>query len=228
MQLLDKALVYAWHGSGRRWDTGWPQLAGCGIGGFAIWFWGLKVPPEILDNPPLGAILAIIIGALAGGAAVFLLRLCWWPIHKRLEPLGGLAGALRLRLGVNMLPVILMSAGVAAFIVLFSAGMILFALQAGRQSHAARPGNAASPSIRPEISLLPPKDRYELRWDPTKGMNFQIAARLDDAARPSRSQPGATERRTPWTSRPWSAIEKREPGATGRVLSHHNKHKPTA
>ena len=51
MPLWKDALAYAWHGSGRRWDSAALQAFGGAVGGLLIWAWGLKVPSEILDNP---------------------------------------------------------------------------------------------------------------------------------------------------------------------------------
>jgi hypothetical protein len=164
---------------GWRWDSGWPQVAGGAIVGFAIWSSGVKMPPEILDNPFLSALVAIALGGFVGAITGFLLRLCWWPIHRQLAPLGGLAGALRLRLGVDMLPVILMASAIVAFIVLFGAGMILFAIHAGQQSQAASSPNTVG---NPDFSLYVPAQRYRLTWPGTIYIQFYL--RVDTERNP--------------------------------------------
>jgi hypothetical protein len=121
-------LRYAWHGSGRRWDTGWMALIGGAIGGAPIWYLGLKVPQTILDNPLWGAVLAIAIGAVTGVAVMFAVRLCWASFHFRLEPLGGFRKAFRTALGNNMWPVILMLSGIVCFTLFFGAGVVMFAM----------------------------------------------------------------------------------------------------
>jgi uncharacterized protein YfkK (UPF0435 family) len=126
--VLRQHVRFAWHGSGRRWDAGWMAVIGGLIGGFAIWFLGIKVPQTILDNPLWGGVVAIILGAIVGVVFVFIVRLCWAPFHFRLEPLGGLQKALRAALGDNMWPVILMLSGIACFALLFGAGMLMFAM----------------------------------------------------------------------------------------------------
>lgn len=98
---MREAFAYAWHGSGRRWDAVPLQVIGGIIGGFAIWYWGLKVPPEILDNPAFGGVAAIIIGAICGALVAFVLRLCWYPVYRRYDPYGGLIPYLRAKLGVH-------------------------------------------------------------------------------------------------------------------------------
>ena len=120
------AFVYAWHGSGRRWDAAWVGIIGCLIGGFPIWLLGLKAPQTILDNPGWGAVVAIALGSITGVIFVFVIRLCWAPFHFRLEPSGGFRAALRTALGNNMWPVILMIFGIAFFVIFFGAGTILF------------------------------------------------------------------------------------------------------
>jgi hypothetical protein len=157
------ALGYAWHGSGRHWDRGWLQLGGGAIGGFLIWYWGVKVPSTILDNPALSAIIAIAIGGLAGAMVVFVLRLCWWPFHKRLRPHGGLPVYLQKRLGARMWPVMLMILGLASFIILFGTGAIWFAFI----------GHPAGTTASRPFSQLPTPEYVQKKID--------AVDRLDDA-----------------------------------------------
>ena len=151
MAAWKEAILYAWHGSGRKWDAMWLQLAGCGIGGLLIWYWGIKVPPEILDNPALGGLAAIVIGGLAGGAVVFLLRLGWWPVHKWLKPHGGLIALFEKRLGERMWPTMLMALGGALCVVsmgIFLAGAIWFALKLEQKpQQAAQQANSPPPPL---------------------------------------------------------------------------------
>jgi len=129
MAFSKEAFSYAWHGSGRKWDAAPLQIGGGAIGGFLIWYWGLKVPSEILDNPALSGVVAIIIGAIIGAIVAFILRLLWWPFHKYLEPCGGLRAFLPSALRAKMLPIFLMGAGVVAFVGLFGTGAVLFAVR---------------------------------------------------------------------------------------------------
>ncbi len=119
---------YAWHGSGRRWNTVGIGLIGGLFGGLTIWGLGIKVPPTILDNPLWGAVIAISIGAAVGVILVYAVRLCWAPFQFRLEPLGGFRKATRAALGSNMWPVILMLSGIGCFAIFFGAGVVLFAI----------------------------------------------------------------------------------------------------
>jgi hypothetical protein len=135
---------YAWHGSGRKWDTAWIGLVGSLLGGFLFWLLGLKVPQAILDNPPWGAVAGIVIGAITGVIFVFLLRLCWAHFHFRLEPLGGLRSAARAKLGTEMWPIVLMALGVVAFVVLFGAGFLLFLTTAAPNVASTAPCKAAN------------------------------------------------------------------------------------
>jgi hypothetical protein len=123
-----KELQYAWHGSGRRWDAAWIGIVGGLIGGFSIWLLGIKVPQTILDNPGWGGVAAIALGSITGVIFVFVIRLCWAPFHFRLEPWGGFRNAFGTALGGNMWPVILMISGIACFVGLSGAGVILFVL----------------------------------------------------------------------------------------------------
>ncbi len=177
-----KALVYAWHGSGRKWDALWLQSLGGVFGGFVIWYWGLKVPQAILDNPALGAVVAIIIGAAAGAIVVFLLRLCWWPFYWRLEPHGGLFQFLQTRLGTFMWPVVLTTAGVVAFIVLSGVGLVWLSLQV--LSGASVREVSATPNTigNPDFFLLPPEGRYRFTWPSDRFVSFYV--RLDTERNP--------------------------------------------
>src|ERR1700733_10220980 len=106
---MQKAFAYAWHGSGKRWDAAPLQVVGGAIGGFVIWYWGLKVPSEILDNPAFSGIAAIAIGAICGALVAFILRLCWYPVYRRYRPYGGAGPYLRANLGIQMWPIVLMA-----------------------------------------------------------------------------------------------------------------------
>jgi hypothetical protein len=88
--------------------------------------WGIKVPPEILDNPLLGGLVAIAVGAIVGALVTFSVRLCWAPFHFRLEPLGGLRAAARTKLGDQMWPTLMMISGLTAFVIFFGAGFLLW------------------------------------------------------------------------------------------------------
>jgi hypothetical protein len=118
------ALRYAWHGSGRRYDAVSLQVIGGFLGGVLFWALGLKLPQEILDNPALSGVFAIVLGVISGVSFVFFLRLAYWPIHRRVEPYGGLRALVQAKLGNQMGPLLLMASGVVAFVVLFGAGAI--------------------------------------------------------------------------------------------------------
>ena len=148
MAFKKEALAYAWRGSGKRWDAAPLQIIGGAIGGFVIWYWGLKVPSEILDNPAFSGLAAIVIGAICGALVAFVLRLCWYPVYRRYEPYGGLVPYLRAKLGAHMWPLILMFSGLAAFIVLFGGGAIWFVAQG--TSHMAQ-ANSSSGIVGYEI-----------------------------------------------------------------------------
>ncbi len=124
-----ECLRYAWHGSGPQWGAAWMGIIGGLIGGFAIWITGLKMPQTILDNPLWGAVVAIALGAITGVAFIFIVRLCWAPIHFVLKSRGGLPRAIMTVLSTQMLPILLMVSGVLAFVVLFGAGAVWFAVQ---------------------------------------------------------------------------------------------------
>jgi hypothetical protein len=67
-------------------------------------------------------------GFIAIWATIMFCRACWWPLHRRLVPHGGLLSFLRVRLGGNMWPVILMLSGIACFALFFGAGVVMFAM----------------------------------------------------------------------------------------------------
>jgi hypothetical protein len=147
---------YAWHGSGQRWDAAWLQIAGGAVGGFVIWYWGLKVPSAILDNPAFSGVAAIFIGAICGALVTFALRLCWWPMYRLCHPYGGLAPYLRTKLGVQMWPIVLMASGFFLFVALSGAGLIWLVVQTARgtpPTHTARNSDtapAALPTFAPD------------------------------------------------------------------------------
>jgi hypothetical protein len=169
---------YAWHGSGRKWDAAWLQVAGGVLGGFAIWYWGLKVPSEILDNPAFSGIAAIVIGAICGALVAFVLRLCWYPVYRRCHSYGGLVPYLRAKLGVQMWPIVLMASGFFFFVVLSGGGLIWLIVQTVKVTPARTAANldtAAAPLTAPEApnlenvqliysrtAALSPKDKEEL------------------------------------------------------------------
>lgn len=124
------------------------QVVGGCLGGFLFWLLGLKMPQTILDNPGLSGVFAIALGGVSGVVFVFLLRLGYWPIHRKVEPLGGLLPALRVKLGVQMGPAILMASGILAFLVLFGGGAIWAIVQAGARSAPAQ-SEAAQPPPAP-------------------------------------------------------------------------------
>jgi hypothetical protein len=126
MATFQSAVLYAWHGSGRRWDTVWIGILGGLLGGLVFWAVGLKVPQAILDNPGWGAVAGIMLGAITGVMFVFLVRLCWAPFHFRLEPLGGFRKAVHGRLGVQMWPALLVISGIVSFVLLSGVGLLLF------------------------------------------------------------------------------------------------------
>jgi hypothetical protein len=154
---LRDCLQYAWRGSGPRWDTPWIAIIGGIIGGLIFWRLGLKVPQTILENPLWGAVVAIVLGAVTGVAAVFIARLCWAPFHFLLKPKGGLKAALKSKLGVNMWPIVLMTSGVFAFVILFGSGAIWFAVASngtiaeGASSVKAAPEKAGPVAVAYEV-----------------------------------------------------------------------------
>jgi hypothetical protein len=162
MAFRKEAFSYAWHGSGRKWDSPLLQVAGGAIGGFLIWLWGLKVPSEILDNPALSGIAAIFIGAAVGALVAFTLRLCWWPFHIRLAPYGGLSSFLKQSLGKQMWPVILMLSGLLSFVLLFSAGMIWFILTVWAPSKAVAANRAEQAVERKDPPLTFQQQQFAL------------------------------------------------------------------
>ena len=123
---------FAWHGSGPRWAAMPIQLVGSASGGGLMWWWGVQLPHEIIDNPALAAIAAIVIGGIAGVIFVFVIRLCWAPIHFRLAEQGGLRTTLQSKLGELMWPAILMSVGLFSFALFFGGGLIWFVTIAQR------------------------------------------------------------------------------------------------
>jgi hypothetical protein len=186
MALSKDALAYAWHGSGRRWDSALLQVLGGAIGGFIIWAWGLKVPPAILDNPAFSGVAAIAIGAVVGALVVFVLRLCWWPLHRRLAPHGGLWSFLLKVLGAQMWPVIMMTAGLFLFAILTGGGLIWLALQirggTGVAAAAAKTSETPNTVGNPDFFLQIPEGRYKFQWDPSKEAKFDL--RLDTERNP--------------------------------------------
>lgn len=98
--------------------------------------WGLGVPLTfshwLPDIPGLRSGFDVFVCVAAAYVLMFLAWLLWSPIHSRLEPFGGLQSALRSKLGANMLPIILMSLGLLAFVLLFGTGSIIFVLHAAK------------------------------------------------------------------------------------------------
>jgi hypothetical protein len=82
---MREAIRYAWHGSGKRWDAGIQQVTGSAAGGLLVYLLGIKVPQEILDNPSLGALAAIVVGGFTGVIITFVLRLSWYGIFHHLR-----------------------------------------------------------------------------------------------------------------------------------------------
>jgi hypothetical protein len=145
MAFSKEPIAYAWRGAGQRWDSMVLQAIGGAIGGLLIWYWGVKVPPQILDNPALSGIAAIAIGAIVGVVLVFALRLLWWPLHKRLMAYDGLWSFLHRTLGSRTWPILLMGSGVIAFVVLFGTGAVLWAIQSVGSPHQVEaPANTAT------------------------------------------------------------------------------------
>ena len=182
MVSFKKALQYAWHGSGRRWDAVWIGVVGGLIGGLSIYLMGLKVPQTILDNPGWAAVAAIALGSITGVIFVFLIRLCWWPFQWRLAPHGGLLSFLRVRLGTFMWPVILTTAGFLAFVLLSGAGVIWLSLQVLNGASIATSSTTPNTVGNPDFSLLVPRDRYRFTWPSSTGMSFYV--RLDTERNP--------------------------------------------
>ncbi len=176
-------IKYAWHGSGSRWDAVLLQILGATIGGWAFWYFDIKTPQFILDNPALSAVVAIIIGAVIGVAAAFLLRLCWWPFHCRLQPHGGLIPFLRGALGTFMWPVILSASGLLAFVLLTGIGVVWLSLQVLNGVPSVKAAETPNTVGNPDFSLFAPEDRYRFTWPASNLMQFYI--RLDSQKNPS-------------------------------------------
>jgi len=137
---MGEAFRYAWYGSGPKWGAAPMQLMGGLLGGLLFPLLDLKLPQQIIDNPLWSNGAAVIIGGMAGVTFAFLLRLAYWPIHRRVAPLGGLLPALRAKLGVQMGPVILMASGMLAFVVLFGGGAIWAVVQSTEWKRQSVPG----------------------------------------------------------------------------------------
>jgi hypothetical protein len=117
---MRKAIEYAWLGSGRRWDAGFQQSVGSAAGGLLVYSLGIKVPQEVLDNPSLGALVAIVVGGLTGVIITFALRLLWF----------GVLHHLRIRLNpyiaIAALGAVICAGGVIAYLWDVSRGPILW------------------------------------------------------------------------------------------------------
>jgi hypothetical protein len=180
---FSKALAYAWHGSGRRWDALWLALIGGLIGGFVIWRLGLTVPHAILDNPGWGGVAAIMLGAFTGVMVVFVARLCWWPFHWRLQPHGGLNAFLGANLGAFMWPIILTVSGFLAFVLLTGIGVIWLSLQAIHGGSTTREATTPNTIGSPDFALFIPQGRYRFSWPAPNTMAFYL--RLDSERNPN-------------------------------------------
>jgi hypothetical protein len=141
---MGEALRYAWHGSGKRWDTGVPALVGGVLGGGVIWILGIKMPQILTDNPGFANVSAIAVGAFLGVVAIFCVRLAWWPFHKRLKQHGGFVAALRTKFGAGLLPIALAASGLFLFLAFEGAAVLVFVSQS--------PGTNPLP-----IAAYPPK-----------------------------------------------------------------------
>jgi hypothetical protein len=113
--------------------------------------------------------------------AIMLFRACWWPFHWRLEPHGGLLSFLRTELGTFMWPVVLITSGLAAFIVLSGSGMIWLSLQL-LNSAPTEKSNSPNTVGNPDFSLSVPVERYRFTWPSVRLMQFYL--RLDTERNP--------------------------------------------
>jgi uncharacterized membrane protein YeaQ/YmgE (transglycosylase-associated protein family) len=89
---------------------------------------GWEFLEPLLHMPLVAEGIAAIIGAVTGLLVVFLVRLAYSPLHFAFEDRGGLAVALRTKLGAQMWPMLLMLSGIFLFVVVFGAGAIWFVL----------------------------------------------------------------------------------------------------
>ena len=123
-------------------------------------------------NEFIRAVVIAVAGFGAIWAVIFLARAFFWPFHKNRE-----------KLGRFMWPVVLMAAGFFSFVLLSGGGLVWLVVQAARGPLMAtieggQIANNDAPikatPAQPELSILPPKDRYTFQWDPTGRMDFNV------------------------------------------------------
>jgi len=137
---MGELLRYAWRGSSAHWAKSWLNAIGAIVGAAIVDATGL---PFELGDGFLARALFWAIGAVLGVAALFLARLCWWPVHCSFGPRGGIAIVLKERFGRNMWPVILMIAGIVLFVLLFGVGAVWYIWPKRDAAQASRPFTSA-------------------------------------------------------------------------------------
>lgn len=118
---IGAALKFAWDGSMARANA-WAAIPGTALL-FALS--KLTREPVALPDGFLGLVVGAVTSALAAWVLIFFGRLAYYPIWRRVTPFGGINAYLRQTLGARMWPAILMSSGIAAFVILFGVGAIL-------------------------------------------------------------------------------------------------------
>jgi hypothetical protein len=149
---MRRHLKYAAQKSRPHADRWWFAPFG-GLVGAAL-LWGVGVSPSI-DNwlPDHWLVRASFDVVICVGVAYFLMFLglvLWSPMRELLEPQGGLRALMRRRLGVQMWAIVLMASGLFAFVLLFGAGAILFALSYNRPTSITE-----APPAPPKIVAVP-------------------------------------------------------------------------
>lgn len=112
--------------------------------------------PVTFPDGPLGLLMGALASAVAAWVLIFFARLVYWPIHRKVEPYGGLLPALQKNLGAQMWPVILMVSGIASFLLLFGGGAIWAIMQATNNiaSHPATEKGFVSYEIERQLKAI--------------------------------------------------------------------------
>lgn len=131
--------------------TWWFGPLGGVLGAMLMWAAGV---PATFSNFIPQTIVRSAFEVLVCVVVAYLVMFCFWlaayPVHKRFEQQGGLAAALRQRLGVQMWPMVLMAAGILFFVGLSGSGLIWFVVQAASGVDALR---VLPPGVQPTTEL---------------------------------------------------------------------------
>jgi hypothetical protein len=151
------------------------------VGGFLaaglLWLAGVPVTfSEFLPNALLRSGFEVLICVIVAYLAMFLFWLAVYPIHLKFASQGGVRMALRQRLGAQMPAFVLMGVIIFVLVIFTSVGSAWLTVRMVTNGKAitAENANTATAPTQPSLSLLPPKERYTFKFDPTKGMYFDI------------------------------------------------------